>query len=59
MIDHLQMSDLNNLIKELDSLISSITAGRSIKITDNKRIGVIGLDVSINVSPLISSENIQ
>lgn len=54
------MPDINNLIKELDSLIVSITSDHaSIKAIDNKRIGIIGLDISINVSPLNLLENIQ
>ncbi len=46
------MPDINNIIKELDGLILSIISdGTNLK--TEKRVGLIGIDVSINISPLV------
>ncbi len=54
------MLAVDDLIKELDGLITSITSSQSLhKASDNRRIGIIGLDISIMVSPLNLPEDTQ
>lgn len=50
------MSGVNDIIKELDGLILSILLDSTTTKTTERRIGIIGFDVSINISPLVIPE---
>lgn len=53
------MPDLSNLIKELDGLIVSVISDSATTKTSEKRIGLIGLEVSLKISPLDFTDVLQ
>src|SRR5574337_550735 len=53
------MPDINNLIKELDGLIMSVTSGSAFVRSPDKKIGIVGLDISISVRSLNIPDDIR
>lgn len=53
------VSTLDSIIRELDGLISSIITDSITVRSAERKIGLIGLDISINVSPLAIPESAQ